>query len=224
MINIDAYTYEPAAHKYFQLQQANKYIPDWFKKVPTSFMAPIVDDMHIERPTMKQCVGLTDLYNKGFMIPLWSDVVIETNEISCRYAYADGESKLDQHAPQQMGQLTYGNIHGKLLNPWKLKTDSDVDFLWSQPSYNLHEHFRKFHVLPGIVNYKHQHATHINIMMQPNTRIELEAGTPLAHIIPLTDEKVTITHHLVTQQDWDAMAVYPAWKNRYAKGKKANVS
>jgi hypothetical protein len=57
--------------------------------------------------------------------------------------------------------------------------------------------------------------------MVPNTRIELEAGTPLVHLIPVTDKKVQIKCHLVDDKEYHYVSnrtLYPVFKNRYAKG------
>ena len=96
-----------------------------------------------------------------------------------------------------------------------------IDIIWQQPSYNLIKHFHKLHILPGVVNYKYQSGTNINLMMAPNTRIELEAGTPLAHLIPMTEKNVQVKCHLVDNNEYYNLSnrtVYPAYKNRYAKG------
>lgn len=220
-ITIDAFTTIPAVERFFKIEPAKKFIPQWFKQVPSSVQAPVVEDMMIERPTIKQCVGFTDLYNKGFMLPLWSDVVIESNDNSIRWAFADMESTIDSHPKEQMGKLVQGQVHVKLESPWKLKCNKKIDIVWQQPSYNLITHFHKLHILPGVVNYGYQAGTNVNLMMMPNTRIELEAGTPLAHLIPITDKKVQIKCHLVDDKEYHYVSnrtLYPAFRNRYAKG------
>ena len=220
MIKIDAYTWQPSAYKFFKIQESKHFMPAWFKEIPPSFPAPVSNGVTVDNPTMKSCPGLTDLYTKGIILPLWSDIVIQTVEDRCRFAYADNISRLDEHVPSQMGKLRNGHVHAKLVSNWALHTDSEVDFLWVQPSYNLNKYFRQFHVLPGIVNYKYQHGTNVNIMMEPNTRIEIPAGTPLAHIIPFTDEPIEIEHHLVTQDEYSASQPnYPSWTHSYYKEK-----
>lgn len=220
MIKLDAYTWQPSAYKFFKIQESKHFMPSWFKEIPPVFPGPTPNGVIVDNPTMKSCAGLTDLYTKGLMLPLWSDCVIETVEDRCRFAYADQRSRLDEHEPSQMGKLRDGHVHAKLVSNWLLKTDSEVDFLWTQPSYNLNKYFRQFHVLPGIVNYKYQHMTNVNIMMEPHTRIELPAGIPLAHIIPITDEPIEIEHHLVTEKDYEQLCVqYPSWNNNYYKEK-----
>ena len=49
----------------------------------------------------------------------------------------------------------------------------------------------------------------------------LEAGTPLAHLIPMTEKNIQVKCHLVDNNEYYNLSnrtVYPAYKNRYAKG------
>jgi hypothetical protein len=113
--------------------------------------------------------------------------------------------------------MQYGNFidtneiqHLKLVSPWKFKEKSGVMFNLSQPTWHLGNHVRDFCILPGVTDFKYQTATNIQMLgYYPETdgtkQILIEAGTPLYHVTPLSDKKVIIKKHLVTEAEWESM-------------------
>ena len=87
-ITIDAFTTIPAVERFFKIEPAKKFIPQWFKQVPSSVQAPVVEDMMIERPTIKQCVGFTDLYNKPSLYAKKDNRIRESGDL--KYFVLDG--------------------------------------------------------------------------------------------------------------------------------------
>ena len=55
---------------------AIKKAPNWFKAVPSKFK----DTSITEPQTVKRCVPFLDAMSQGFMIPLWSDLVINVGK------------------------------------------------------------------------------------------------------------------------------------------------
>ena len=59
-------------------------------------------------------------------------------------------------------------------------------------------------VPPGILEFKTQHSTHINIVSrkeEPNIEYRIKAGEPLAYLVPLTENTVKIKTHVVSQEE-----------------------
>ena len=208
-ITIDAFTYMGAAYELFKVEPANKSMPDWWKKIPPTFAVENQFGLTLNKATMKSCIGLTELYKQGITIPLWSELVIETSaDGSIKYQWAlDQSSDIVSHSAVQMGNNFDDMIHLKLQSPWLFNEKSGVNFVWSEPSWNLLPTKSNIRVLPGVTNYKYQADTNINIFIpRTNNRIELEAGLPLVHLVPISDKNIEIVHHLIDKSEFIKMS------------------
>jgi hypothetical protein len=84
--------------------------------------------------------------------------------------------------------------------------------MWSQEDYN-------FRVVPGVVDYRLNGFTNVNIMIPiENNEYTVPAGVPLVHIIPLSDKRLKIKNHLISKQEYDMMSnhstsFYEGWKS-----------
>jgi hypothetical protein len=176
-------------------------VPDWWKALP------IDDQLQIgEQPNMRTCAGFTELYSKGIMLPLWSELTVQLDgENGYRYQYADAVSALSHHNPVQSGSMIESSetLHLKLDSPWVFSCAEDINWHFSQPVWN--QFAGKDYCVPtGVVNYKYMGNTQINILFRKQVRvIQLPHGMPLAHIIPLSERPLTIANHLVDQQEYD---------------------
>jgi len=78
--------------------------------------------------------------------------------------------------------------------------------------------------LSGAMEFKYQHASHINIMLPKSVRektVELKAGTIIAHLTPLTDTKLSMETKLVSHEEWLGLTNYiSSFKTPYAIAKK----
>ena len=58
------------------VQPANKFLPDWFKKMPRW----LEEDNPFDKGTFKNCPGIVDFYKDAFVIPLWADFYLNVSE------------------------------------------------------------------------------------------------------------------------------------------------
>jgi hypothetical protein len=221
---VDAFTSSPNAHRFFPIQKAHKFMPSWWKNMNNSFSHKTDIGLTIQRPTIKRCEGLMSLYQEGFVIPLWSDVVIETANNSVKYAFADDTSQIGNHTAEQMTAEFQNYIHAKFISPWRLTEKSGLKFLFLQPSWNQINFLFEMHVVPGVVDYKYQHTSNINVLMARNKRFSLAAGEALAHIIPISEHDIDIRTHLVDENELKKMPegsnAFPFFLGSYRKAKK----
>jgi hypothetical protein len=202
-IVVDAFTHAAYIHDYFKIKKAIDSAPDWWKKLPKQFMAKNEHELEYPVSTLKRCDGFLELYKSGFVFPLWSDLIIETYESNqWKYQFADNSTPFQIHGLEEMGN-TFNHVnHGKILSPWVFKEKIGVKFYWAEPMWNNMLRNYDVRVLPGVVNYKYQHSTHINIFLPKKAqRIELFAGDPMVHIIPLSESDVEIRTHLVSHEE-----------------------
>lgn len=203
-IVIDAFTYSSVAYNLFRIDKAIKFLPDWWKTLPNR--TEFEGDVGIKFPasTMKRCEGFISLYKSGFVIPLWTDLIIESfGNGEWAYEAADLKTDIRPHNPDEYGNAFDQLFHGKIISPWRLKEKSGVSFHWSEPSWNLYNVNYNIRILPGILNYKYQTATHINLFFPKQAnKVNLSAGTPMVYFTALDDKEVEIKTHLVDDNEY----------------------
>lgn len=207
-IVVDCYTSRADVFNFSPIQKANKHLPSWWKALPKTVQKP--DNPALQVSTMKHCAGFTDLFSKGFMLPLWSDLSLtiggqrEDSSHQYRYQFADGESYIDHHAEFEWGgtyPLTHYQ-HLKMLSPWRIVCNEDINFLVLQPTWTIKNPEEMF-IPPGMLNFKYQCGTNINMFYKrkpEDTVYMLEHGQPLLHFVPLTERKIKLQLHLVSEE------------------------
>jgi hypothetical protein len=204
-IYIDCFTANVCAHEYAPIQLANYFLPEWWKQLPKTFT--MVENEHLSFPqsTMRRCAGFIDMYSKGLMLPLWSDFSVEvTSEGRAMWRYADGESTCAYHDPQQVGYFFEESnvLHMKMFSPWVFCSKENIQWYFTQPIWN-HKITGDFFIPSGVVNYKYQNTTHINMLIKKqDTMFTIAQGTPMAHMVPLSDRPVKIKNHLLSKEEF----------------------
>ena len=200
---IDCFTYLPYVHDFAKINQAIKYVPDWWKE--TSNLA------ETGRPTIKSCPAFLDFYKKGIVIPSWFDLEITVDEKNSKNSYSWEASTKDfnidsSHNSSEFEKFAGNNASNfKITSPWAFKTKENISFVWSQPTWNLREVLSNFTLLPATVNYKYQHGTNINYLVvnsEVKKTFRIPALTPLVIMHGLTDRPIEIKNHLVSETEW----------------------
>jgi hypothetical protein len=225
-IIVDCFISNPAIHEFFPIELATNFYPAWWKSLESSMKNTNDMGMVVPAPTIKRCDGIIELYKKGFILPLWSDLIVETtNAGEFRYQYSSFENlPIVNHTHAAMGGAFNKFVHMKIQSPWILEEKSGVKFLWQQPSWNSFETLNDLHILPGIVNYKDQGGTHINALIsKKNNRLELMANQPLVHIIPVSDRPVIVKNHIVTHDEWHTKSLRYSFLSSFLGKYKKNV-
>jgi hypothetical protein len=208
---VDCFTYSRAAFELYKIRKAVLFYPETIKKMAPSF--PMKDrqtNITIEVPSVKKCTGINGLYTKGAIMPLWMDYVTEPK------TYTRGESALgvtdpqwshrvQQHESKQFSPLFDGYHHIKFGSVWNMVEKTGIKFIWMPALYNLEEYGLndKIIVPPGLTYYDEQCQSNINLFIKKDAEnFILRAGTPLVHIVPLTEKEVEWKCHLVDMQEW----------------------
>jgi hypothetical protein len=221
---VDCFTNNLNAFDYFPIKESASFYPDWWKNIAKTYPVQEPSGITIEKATIKSCDGFIALYQQGFMLPLWSDLVIETQENGFKYSFADEISEVGSHDYNQMSTEFTPYIHFKIISPWAIRETKGVKFMFMQPSYNHVKTLTDWHIMPGVIDFKYQHATNINFLVQRRRRYQIAAGHPIAHLIPLTDKEIELKLHVVDPTNVDHKRVannfYPYFKGSYKKLKK----
>lgn len=198
-LHVDFFTCRSEVYDYASIDQASKFIPRWWRDLPklskgeTSF-------------NMRYCSGFNDLYKRGVIIPLWSDlnvVIGPQGTTGGAYQYSDMTSKADYHPQEQRGDFASDSIHLKLINPWVARCSEDVPWISIGTQYNQ-QSLSDYALVNGILEFKYQYGININLMFARHAAersILIEHGTPLMQLIPLDGRKVVHHNHLVSADE-----------------------
>ena len=233
-IVLHCYTAQPAVFNYAPIRKATAFFPDWWKALPASY--PNANGMG-SCSTMKLCPGFIDLFAKGFVLPLWSDVSIgiekkidpdvENHNYQFRYQFSDNTSSFGLHDPKQSGGAypISEYQHLKFNSPWYFSCAEDISFLQIQATWNF-KNPEKMFIPPGVLNFKHQPATEVNALWPrgiEDTVHDLDFGQPLTYYIPLTERKVKLQLHLISHEEFKNMGTVGtriSFINKYRNNKK----
>jgi len=198
---VDCFTANPIAFEFGKPDNAIKFIPDWWKNTPLSY---IPEDSFFKRPTLKGCDGIINNFKHGLVVPMWCDFAIEigpkgTNYF--RYQFGDKLSALSSHDYRQFNNYIKEEEiqHIKFHSPWFFSCKENIYWMLADPKWNTIK-VNDYVVLPGISSFKYQSTTNVNVLFYRGEKtkvIEIKYNSPLVHIIPLADKKLIIKHHLV---------------------------
>jgi hypothetical protein len=207
-IVIDAFTTHDMTRELYPIARAAKYMPDFWKDLPANKPGTRFG-------TLKRCQGFIDLYANSFVLPLWSDLEFNLSmhmgQKVYNWQFADRLSVLGQHEDELFeGFVDPTSIqHFKFVAPWLLKEKTGVKFTTFHPAWNLHNLNCKFVVLPGVMDFKYQHAINVNTMFEflpeQERRLFFEAGTPIAQYTAHSDRPVEIKCHTVSDDEFKRM-------------------
>jgi hypothetical protein len=186
-----------------------KNLPSWYKKLKPSLN--INDNGHnVSIPTFKRCDGMADLIGNSFTLPMWADISIVVDEHGAyqwKYPSQPFNFGVEQHAEFQMDSAFSPFVHMKIVSPWFLKEKTGVNFYQTQAFYSTNHLTGDVVMPPGVLNYKFQNSTHINMFLQRDRHYLFEAGQGMTYLIPITENEVEIKTHVISEQEYKKMAV-----------------
>ena len=210
-IVVDCFTYHHSIFEYYKPLNASNFIPDGWKKLPKKFDVKTFPDnpnsnMVDEVATAKTCIGFINLYRTGFIIQNHCEILIES-DINGNINASPSDrniSYINQHHRNQVWDEFYKDYsHIKLNTPWFMVEKTGVKFMYSKCTWNDTNVADNFHVLSGVLDFKIQHNVAVNFFIKKNSILRLYAGQPLAHVIPLSEHKVKMKHHLISKEEYN---------------------
>ncbi len=194
-------------YSYFPIDKASKRMPEWWKELPSSIITE--PNSLSEVGSMKSCPGFTYYYNNAISLPLWSDVSIRTNEDAdyIEWNFADKTSHAIPHDSRQKGTYLNNGLgkyaHLKLISPWLFRCKEEIPFIFTGNTWAL-DNPEKIIIPPGVVNYKYQNITNINLFLKVEgiQVAKLSADTSLVHIFPMSERDLEIKNHLISESEY----------------------
>lgn len=223
---VDLFTTSSNAYEYAKPTLTKKWYPQWWKQLPKEF--PVNDALYHDS-TMKRCFGMTELYQYGFIVPLWADLAIEVAPIGVPGAYrwnAATNLEMGPHAQEQRGGYLPDSHyqHLKIKNVWRAKTKEAIPFLLFQPTWNYLKP-EDVIVPPGILPLHNLGSLNVNMFI-PKTdqskKVMLELGQPLVQLVPFDMRPLEVRTHLVDDKELRKQAPMPpdSFNNVFPKMKR----
>lgn len=184
----------------YPIVPSSKFVPDWWKKTQKS---EFNFEKFEQKLTVKSCVGIMGTFQNGYIIPMWSDLAIQTVENIWRYNFADERSEIHSHGDRQIPGF-YENYHKmKMVSPWLLKSSCDLKYCYVQPFYGF-TNPTPFLTPYGITtSLKKLSSTNIFLFFEKKPlEVIIKAGTPMLQIIPLTERPIIFKREIIPRQDY----------------------
>jgi len=184
---------------------AVKQLPDWFTKALPYYSNngtyPDDNKLHfrnrVANATFKKCVPLLDSLSAGYIIPLWSDVMVEQDNGFPGVYWKNKIDIFSLHGPPSReipAPAGYDQVVYKYINCWIPQTPKGYSCLITSPlGYND----LPFKAVPAIVDTDSS-TLELVFPMWIKTGFEgiVEKGTPMVQIIPFK------------RDDWDSTFDY----------------
>lgn len=161
----------------------------------------------------KVCPAINNYLNNGIKFRAWTTIRVRINPDGTTDHLKGSEDSgpgilVGQHSPDQYQYIYQQNKTAfKLSNPWILKCNQDVKFLFTESHYSTNI-FRENNLIiaPGLIDYKYQFATNIHIIADIKKdpyEITIPYGTPLVTLFPLTEKEIDFECELVSQEKYN---------------------
>lgn len=184
---IEFFTSDWATRKHYPIKLARDCFPEYWKRMP--------GQASNKQDTVKKCPGIGDWLTSGYIISLWTDVdVVQGGEYGPDASLNNGATGAAQHPPYQcQDMLTQKSHHHgsiKLPGTWHIKTSPG----WSIMIVPLwYWKDQPWEVMPGIIHSDNHHCeVNLNMILKSTeSQFTVQAGTPLAQIIPFKRDSVS---------------------------------
>ena len=186
--------------------------PYWHKGLKTEVKSHDQNsNTDFEIGSIKGCPGISNLVTEGIKIKSWEQLKIRIHPdgrvqpLPLGNDY--GGQPFVQHPPEQYANLYPRNATAfKLNNPWLMTCDDPIKFIFVESHY-LTNFFREnnLYIAPGFIDFKYQHSLNCHVIAPTEEKeyydIEIPYHTPLYTLYPMTEKKVVIKHHLISQDE-----------------------
>lgn len=210
-INLDCFTCDPNVHKYTPIVSASKTIPEWFLNVPVPENPVELDFINeeVKHRNIRSCYGFLEFYKKGVVMESWCDMGIktETDSFQCFFS---GPPDPISHKSEQYGNAFSKYFNLKMRSPWLFNCSQNINFMFVGAEWSLGDYDIK--VLPGIVNFELASSGNFFIMIpRKQDQFIINMGTPMIHIVPLTEKKIKHKVHLLTKGEYAKKINVPSY-------------
>ena len=217
------------------VKPAKYFLPKWFKGMK-DFVE--VDAVHEKNKpnyfgkkgdtakkhtsgTVKRCPAIVDLITEGFIIPMWSDFLIQRDMETFEWDNKNFQYGIEFHSKEQIKGWNLKKTDFpegiKFVNPWRIYTPPGYSVLFMTPTYQFE---KRFTVLPGIVETDNYHHINFPSIWHTTKDAVIERGTPFIQVIPFKRDKWNLDVSQMNTEDLkndetEKTALSTKFKNAY---------
>ena len=217
------------------VKPAKYFLPKWFKGMK-DFVE--VDAVHEKNKpnyfgkkgdtakkhtsgTVKRCPAIVDLITEGFIIPMWSDFLIQRDMETFEWDNKNFQYGIEFHSKEQIKGWNLKKTDFpegiKFVNPWRIYTPKGYSVLFMTPTYQFE---KRFTVLPGIVETDNYHHINFPSIWHTTKDAVIERGTPFIQVIPFKRDKWNLDVSQMNTEDFkndetEKTALSTKFKNAY---------
>lgn len=201
------------AHEHSPIIPIKENLPKWWKNTPPG---QFNWENFSTSTSTKNCPGIIQTITSGFLMSLWSDLALEYNTMEYKWAFSDKISRVDNHKQEQSPGFYEDHWHFKVVSPWFFKTS--VKLIYTSPFYH-HKSPLPFITPYGITTPQKGYTSSNLFLFAPKTkqttRVMITKGTPLMHIIPLTEKKIIFKSEVVSDEEFARISNTIGVSNRF---------
>jgi len=225
MKTIEFFSTIPGVAEAFPIIEAKNYKPDWTKSAIKDLSErKNKKDFHYDTGRfthVSYCPGIFDLFKTGYIVPMWYDVNIKTekNKPGFSWEVADKNfgalsdmkfidthnEKITDFIPKRKGT---SNSIVKINTPWNVIVPEGLKLLCLPLNYPDHYDYES---TTGLLDPSQ--SSELNVQMNWNVENGerlIKAGTPLMHVIPLSEKTFNFEVRTANDKDlkWTTMQKY----------------
>jgi len=196
--NIEFVLPENQIGKYEMPKPAHKYLPDWYKSTEK-----LMEQSKLDK-TVRACMPFMESLTFGWIIPVPTDIEFQKTDDGIRVNWNDETfNVMGYHDLEQLGgdMFPHQDISVIKFNlPYVVRTPKGVSTLYMPPLNRFESRFRPFSGVVDTDTYVNQ----INIpavLWDNEYEGVIEAGTPIAQIIPFKRDSLVNTSVKRTMTD-----------------------
>lgn len=211
-IHLDCFTSVGVVADLTPITKSSEFLPEWWKKIKNVQLSNERGVM-FDVATMRGCTGFIDLFKHGVIIPSWTELNIKIGDDGVNWVHPIKSgtvlnAPVTSHPSYQYGDHFEDHIHLKITSPWCFYEKTGVNFYWSGFTWGLLDKFPNFTFLNGVIEFKHQHNTNINIFARKERfpyQYNIKTEIPLIQIVPISDKPVKPHIHCVDDREFERL-------------------
>jgi len=174
-------------------KHSKAFIPSWWKNIPVAEKFDFF-------PNVRMCPSFPDYFSQGFIIPMWSDSILnyqsETDELFWRSGLTNDlewsmhpkKQLLDHIVPEPLGSECVAII--KAQCPWRIITPKGYSVLQLPVFFDFN---KDFSIIPGIIDTDIHHEINPQIMLHTKDKdVFIERGSAFVQYIPFKRTKYNL--------------------------------
>jgi len=213
-IVVDCLTNIDSVHELYKIRKAAVYYPEDIKSLtPNTRVKHPQTNIEYDISTIKKCNGINEMYKRGFIMPMWTDFICQPKSAAAgnsAIGMMPRHFSYESHPRDQFTGLYNNYTHVKLESPWLFKEKTGVRFIWKPADWNIHKFSKNFVIPTAVLWFNDQSSTNINMFIDTNSDdFTILGGTPMIHMLPLSEDNVEIKCHLVSPEEMNSSLAIP---------------